>query len=81
MYYTFDTWLPKFQCDNSICKVQPISQSSPIRNTCKYDSERLKGKFELIINNWNQNNPIIAYEGMTFDFTEIAKEGKKWVKK
>ena len=72
--------MPRFECRNPECTVQPVSKSSPIRNTCKYSSDRLKIKFELIINQWNSLNPIQPYEGMTFDFTEIAKEGRKWVK-
>jgi len=77
MDYNRETWLPKFLCINQSCSVKPISQYVAIRNTSKVSIARLKMKFEQLINDWNETNPCIAYEGMDFDFEEIAREGKK----
>lgn len=73
MYLDEITWRPQLICFNLSCNVQPISKYIAIRKTSKINALRIQERIERMINLWNQNNPIDAYEGLQFDFEEIAE--------
>lgn len=72
-----ETWLPHIYCANNDCKVQPKSKYVPIRKKQKIDLQTIKDKIEILIGYWNDNNPMIAHEGIELDYIEIIKEGNK----
>ena len=80
MYLCLPTWLPKLICESEICKVKPESKYVAIRKSSKYDPDKLRLKMERMIDQWNCNNPFIAYEGLEFDFEEICENEKKMPK-
>lgn len=69
-----ETWLPEIECVNSECKVRPKSKYVAIRKMQKKDANIIKIKIEKSIANWNDNNPMIAIEGIELDFDQISKE-------
>jgi hypothetical protein len=77
MEFRMETWMPHFECWNSLCTVHPKSHTRPIRKSQKYDADKIRWKIEFVINAWNLNNPIKAYEGMQFDFDDIVQTALK----
>jgi hypothetical protein len=69
-----ETWLPEIQCRSDDCKVQPKSKYVAIRKNQKINSIIIKEKIEKAIANWNDNNPMIAIEGIELDFDKISSD-------
>jgi hypothetical protein len=75
MYYDEITWLPRIICFNRDCVMEVQTKYVPIRKSQKSNPEIIKRKLEKVISNWNENNPMVAFEGISLNFDEIAKEG------
>lgn len=69
-----ETWLPEIQCRGEGCKVHPKSKYIPIRKKQKANPIIIKEKIEKVIAYWNDDNPMIATEGIELDFEKIVKD-------
>src|SRR5271167_3430894 len=67
-----ETWLPEIHCSNYECSMVAKTKYIPIRKKQKKDPVVIKEKLERLIARWNDNNPLIATEGIELDFIEIA---------
>ena len=70
---TNDTLLPDVHCKNFYCPVKPKCKYVPIRKQQRFNPIILKEKIEKVIGHWNDDNPMIATEGIELDFDDVAK--------
>ena len=64
------TWNWRIACGNHECRVRPEC-TVPIRKTSKTILARFRGKLSLLVQKWNQDNPVPPYEKKVIDLTPI----------
>lgn len=68
-----ETWIPRIECWNDNCSVQPKSKYVPIRKSQRANASIIKSKIEKVVDFWNSGDLFFKNEGFELDFEEISR--------